>query len=433
MKANIKLTKIKRSPLEEWHRQHGAKMVTFGTYEMPLWYRAGAKAEHFAVLQNAGLFDTCHMSVLKLSGQTAINLLQECFSRDLLWCDRGVPLTPGRGVYGVFLESDGHLVDDAIIFQIDIAEYIICVNSGMGGKVTDHLRQYSKTSTITDLTGMVAKIDLQGPASPAILAKIIINSEHLFDHFPFLTCRGHFRQDSPHAKEVLCQNGAPILLSRSGYTGELGFEIFIETSKVLSLWDSLMDVGKDFGLMPCGLASRDSLRTGAVLPLAGHDIGARPFLNNPWQFVLPFKGKSKTFSKEFLGSKALTEVKESLYTYPFVGFDLRKIEPGPDAGLYDENDQKIGEILTCVSDMALARIDAIVYSINSPNRPSDFTPTGLCCGFVLAEHPLANGQSFFLRDKRRKLKIEIVDDIRPARTRTTKLISSQDQKMKEKA
>jgi aminomethyltransferase len=137
--------------------------------------------------------------------------------------------------------------------------------------------------------------------------------------------KGRFDMDIDAAEPVYFNDGTPVLISRTGYTGEFGFEIFMAPERMVAIWETILDAGKSFGVIPCGLAARDSLRAGAVLPLSHQDIGAWPYINHPWKFSLPFDDEQKQFTKKFLGDSALLNLKNPEYTYPFAGFDLRKV------------------------------------------------------------------------------------------------------------
>jgi len=126
-------TTIKTTPLNQWHKSHGANMANFGGFEMPLWYDTGVKAEHLAVVQSAGIFDTSHMASVLVTGHQAFELLQYCHTRDLS------SLVDGRCVYGAILNDQGHVIDDAIVYRFQADHYMVCVNAGMGAAVADHL------------------------------------------------------------------------------------------------------------------------------------------------------------------------------------------------------------------------------------------------------------------------------------------------------
>jgi aminomethyltransferase len=411
---------VKRTPLHGWHVDHGANLAIFGSYAMPLWYPHGAKEEHLAVLTRAGIFDTSHMSPLTVKGSGARDLLQVCFSKNLAACvgKAQKPLTAGRSVYGVFLNEAGEVIDDAIVFQVYDSFFMVVVNAGMGGVVSAHLQGYcgGRKAAVVDLTDRVGKLDVQGPQAARVISRITRKPEKVFAELPYFSFKGHFNTALPVSAEVTLTDGTPILLSRTGYTGEFGFELFVAPDRVRDLWQMLIDAGQAFGMLPCGLAARDSLRTGAGLPLSHQDIGAWPFKNTPWHFALPYDAHGRGFTKDFVGAIALQRSDRDQYTFPFAGHDLRKVSPGDPAVVTDDEDHDIGRVLTCVTDMAIGRHEKSIFSIASPKKPADFTPRGLSCGFVKVTRPLRPGQNVRLTDKRRTINVEIVADIRPDRT-----------------
>ncbi len=410
---------MKKTPLYQWHIDNGANMAEFSSYSMPLWYPQGARDEHIGVIKYAGLFDTSHMAVVLVQGDGAHQLLQLAFSKDLDRCLglQKTPLVQGRSVYGVFLDERGHVIDDAIVTRQAETLYMVVVNAGMGGKIVDHLQQQSTAAVveIIDLSDRLGKIDIQGPASAQILGALLQDQAGVFSGFPYFSTKGWF--DLSQSKSVLLADSTPVLLSRTGYTGEFGFEIFLESRHLEKVWNVLLQEGGE-KICACGLASRDSLRAGAVLPLSHQDIGDWPFLANPWQFALPLD-EHGGFTKRFIGAEALQHNETVEYTYPFAGFDPRKIVPGPDTAVLDENDRKVGRILTCATDMAIGRIDDRIVSIATTvaaGRPEDFKAKGLSCGFVLVSQKCNPGDTLFLTDGKRKIPIEIRLDIRPDRT-----------------
>ena len=206
------------------------------------------------------------------------------------------------------------------------------------------------------------------------------------------------------------------MLSRTGYTGEFGFEIFINPDNIERAWKMALEAGKNFELTVCGLAARDSLRAGAVLPLSHQDIGPWPFINNPWSFAIPFNNDRTGFTKKFIGDQALKGIEEPEHTYPFAGFDMRKVSPDDSTVVTDSDSSEIGVVLTCVTDMAIGRVEGKIYSVASPDKPDGFNPKGLSCGFIRVTKKLSGGDTVELKDGRRTIKVAIVDDIRPDRT-----------------
>jgi aminomethyltransferase len=410
---------ICKTPLAEWHEARGATMVDFGGWLMPLWYPSGARSEHMAVITAAGLFDTSHMAVVLVSGPGAFDVLQRCFTKDLRAClgKRKTPLRPGRCVYGAFLNEQGHVIDDAIVYQFATDRYMAVVNAGMGGKIADHLAGHRGDSVadVTDLTGRVGKIDLQGRASVRVLAAVLREPERTLDGLPYFGFTGHFEAGKGPG-DACFTDGTPVLLSRSGYTGEIGFELFVSPDRLVGVWETILSAGREAGAIPCGLAARDSLRAGAVLPLSHQDIGPWPFINNPWPFALPFNDDGARFTKEFIGDRVLQLKDSADHTHAFVGKDPRKVSPGDPAVVLDADGNEIGVVLTCVADLAIGREGGRIYSAASPDRPEGFKPRGLCCGFVRVRSRLLPGDTVELKDNRRAIGVTIANDVRPART-----------------
>ncbi len=406
----------KKTVLHSWHVKNGANMALFGNYDMPLWYKTGAKAEHLAVIQAAGIFDTSHMAAVSVKGEGARELLQYCLSKDLDSClGKGkTGLVDGRCVYGVFLNTDGTVIDDAIVYQLQPQAFMVVVNAGMGGVIAAHLVKNIREGTVLveDLTDRVGKMDIQGPDSARILEKILKNPAAVFDRLVYFSFKGGFDYLKTSSTVELV-DGTPLLISRTGYTGEFGFELFVPIDDLVSLWSMVLEAGKDKGILACGLAARDSLRAGAVLPLSHQDIGPWPFLNNPWPFALPYNDDNMTFSKDFIGRSALLQNSWDKHTLPFAGFDPRKIAAGEQSYVTTESGERLGKILTCTTDMAIGRVDGEIVSI-AGNK--EFQAKGLCCGFVLLDKKCEPGEKVVLTDGKRKIKVEIRADVRPDRT-----------------
>lgn len=405
----------KKTVLHGWHVGQGASMALFGNYDMPLWYKTGAKAEHLAVISAAGIFDTSHMAAVTVRGQGARALLQLCLSKDLETCIGGKSvLVDGRCVYGIFLAEDGTVIDDAILYQLRSDSFMVVVNAGMGAAIAAHLKKYAgkEDVAIDDLSDRVGKMDIQGPLAAIILQEVLADASTVFSHLPYFSFKGGFGQVVSE-NSVTLTDGTPVLVSRTGYTGEFGFELFVAIDRLLPLWTMLLEAGKDKGLLACGLAARDSLRAGAVLPLSHQDIGAWPFLNNPWQFAVAWNADMNAFTKTFIGGPALLNSRWQKYTLPFAGFDPRKINAGEGSFVTSESGERLGTILTCTTDMAIGRVDGAIISVAGS---SSFQAKGLCCGFVLLEQLCAPGEKVVLTDGKRKIVVEICADVRPNRT-----------------
>lgn len=251
----------KRTPLNAWHSDQGANMADFGGYDMPLWY-SSVKDEHLAVLTTAGIFDTSHMAAVTVAGPGAADLLQQCFTNDLDACSGPAkqPLIPGKCVYGAFLDEKGHTIDDAIVFFVAAGSYMVVVNAGMGATVAAHLNRHlgDRAAEVTDLTDRLGKMDIQGPAAAKILARVLTDPQAVMADIRYFNFKGHHDNASPLADAVRLDDGTPILLSRTGYTGEFGFEIFLAPEKLQYLWEGLLKAGESYGIRTCGLPARAS-------------------------------------------------------------------------------------------------------------------------------------------------------------------------------
>jgi aminomethyltransferase len=286
---------------------------------------------------------------------------------------------------------------------------MVCVNAGMGSTISGHLEDNKNDfdAYITNLNANIAKMDIQGPQSGKILYSLLKNPEEVFEKFPYFSFKGDFDLESEKFNtdenyKVTLKNNTPILLSRSGYTGEFGFEIFLKASQAMSLWENLLKAGKTFGITPCGLGARDSLRTGAGLPLSHQDIGNFAFINHPWEFALPYNKGKKGFTKSFIGDQALLGAKPANdrnygFTQLFVGDSLRKIHPGDSSRVLNETGKDIGWVLSCATDMAIDFLNDKIVSINSPGLPDEFKIKGLSCGLVLVSEKLDAGTKIVMK------------------------------------
>lgn len=407
-----RMSEIQHTLLNDRHQALGATMAPFGGYAMPLWYKTGPIREHRAVVTHAGLFDTSHMSELLIEGPDAFALLQEALTKDLQRCIGGRPLEPGRATYGFLLHENGHLLDDAIVMMESRDTFLLVVNAGMGAPVREHLLALGadRDVAVNDLTGKLCKLDLQGPASADILSKILQPTRKFAAPFPFFSFIGHYDHLQQGVRSTL---GYSLMISRTGYTGEFGFEIFVRPDGFPSLWDQLLDAGEPRGLLPCGLGARDSLRTGAELPLSHQDLGDWPARHHPWEFALPWKTPGERFTKPFNGADALLAAADADHTIVFRGENGRKVENGARVLL---DGSPIGDVLTCATDMAIDLVDGKVHRLGSPHAPPDFSPKGLACGFAKVDRPLDIGTPLVLQDKRRELPVQIVNRLRPERT-----------------
>ena len=254
-----------RSPLHEEHLSLNASMTEFGGYLMPVQY-SGIIPEHLAVRKAAGLFDTSHMGEFLVKGRGAEGFLQGMLTNDVRKC------VPGTALYTAMCLPSGGTVDDLYIYNITGMgwpspskgeAYMLVVNAANTAKDLTWLTAALKgvrDATLTDVSAEVAMIALQGPKAEAIL--------HMLTK---MDCAG-LRRFSTAVAEVA---GARMLVSRTGYTGEDGFELYFSPKQAGKVWRAILDAGKPHGLLPAGLGSRDTLRLEACYPLYGHELDER--------------------------------------------------------------------------------------------------------------------------------------------------------------
>ena len=274
----------KKTPLYEEHVKLNGRIVEFGGYDMPVQY-SSAIEEHNAVRKKAGLFDVSHMGEFKVTGSGSRRYLSGLIPTSM---DK---LEKNKGMYSCLCREDGGIIDDIFVFMIDENDYFLVVNAGTKDKdfswLLDHLKD---DAAIEDITDETAKIDIQGPASEKIIKKI-------FDP-GFISSLERFYFD------YTVFNGKKIMISNTGYTGEAGYELYVDKSEAVSLWNTLLEKGKEDGLLPCGLAARDSLRLEACYSLYGHELNEEI---NPVEAGLSWLISSGT---DYIGSEAVRVMKE---------------------------------------------------------------------------------------------------------------------------
>lgn len=242
-----------RTPLHAEHIAAGARMVAFAGWEMPLQY-SGILDEHAATRHAAGLFDTSHMGELRVSGTNSTSVLRRVLTRPM------DDLAPGRARYALICAADGGVIDDCIAFRFGEHDYWIVVNAGTKEDDLAWLVSHAEGDcAVTDESAAVGKIDVQGPAAEAVVARVCrpADAVRALRFFAFM--------DAKIAD-------TSVRISRSGYTGEDGFEVFCEASATPSVWRALLEAGGDPAARPCGLGARDLLRLEACLPLYGHEL-----------------------------------------------------------------------------------------------------------------------------------------------------------------
>jgi aminomethyltransferase len=281
----------KRSPLYETHAAAGASFTDFAGWQMPVSYGSDL-GEHHAVRTAAGLFDISHMAQLAVTGAEAAGFLDFALAANVT----GIPLSKAK--YSMVLTPEGGIIDDVIVYRNAPDEYLVIANAGNHDPVLAalHARADGFDARVTDLVGE-ALIAVQGPRAAEILAATPelrhddgLAMGHTLEGLPYYACMG-----------MRFGEGA-VLVSRTGYTGEDGFEIGVNAQDAPALWAALLNAGEPVGLVPCGLAARDTLRLEAGMPLYGHELTLE---TQPAQAGLARAIPLRTKTADFVGRDAV--------------------------------------------------------------------------------------------------------------------------------
>jgi len=290
-------TLLKKTPLYEEHVAAGAKLVPFAGYEMPVQYSSGIIAEHTAVRKRVGLFDVSHMGELEIKGPQALELVQYVTTND------ASKLVVGQAQYSVICREDGGCVDDCIVYRFEDV-YMIVVNASNKDKDRDWIWHHADRFDVevNDKSDEIALIALQGPRAQNVLTPL---TQVPLDNIQYY----HFGTG-----EVA---GVPAVISRTGYTGEDGFELYINERDAVKLWRALMEAGAAEGILPAGLGARDSLRLEMGYALYGNDIDDK---HTPLEAGLAWV--TKLDKPDFIGKRALVQQKADGVRARLVGFAL---------------------------------------------------------------------------------------------------------------
>lgn len=271
----------KKTTLYDTHVKYGGKMVPFGGYILPVQYESGVKKEHLAVRTGCGLFDVSHMGEIRVQGKDSLKFLNYVLSNDFS------NMKDGRARYSIILNEKGGAVDDLLVYKKGDNDYLLVPNAANKDKdfawIVDH--KIGEVDII-DISEDYGQLAIQGPLAEKILSKLIS---------PDLLPKGYYTANFD------CKLGdIDCMISRTGYTGEDGFEIYMDSSKAPQVWEMVIEAGKDDGLIPCGLGARDTLRMEAGMPLYGHEMNEeRPIMTAGLGFAI------KMAKEDFVGKKGL--------------------------------------------------------------------------------------------------------------------------------
>lgn len=288
---------MRKTPLYEVHCQSGGKIIDFGGWALPVQY-TDILEEHRSVRDAAGLFDVSHMGEITVKGPDAEQYLNRLVTNDIS------VMADGQIMYSPMCYADGGIVDDLLVYRLGKENYLVVVNAANTDKdyqwMLDNLEGNVMIANVSD---SYAQLAIQGPQAEAVLQKLagIDLGEIRFYRFA----------------EQVDLGGIKALVSRSGYTGEDGFEVYLKPEEAPALWQKLLEAGKDCGLVPAGLGARDTLRFEAALPLYGQEISAD---------ISPLEAGLDRFVKldkaDFIGKAALVEQKQKGIQRKLVGFEM---------------------------------------------------------------------------------------------------------------
>jgi len=290
---------LKRTPLNQWHRDHGAKMVDFGGWDMPIQF-SGILAEHEAVRERAGLFDVSHMGEVRVHGDDALAFIQQLITNDASTLERG------QAQYTVMVYEDGGVIDDLLVYHLDDSDYLLVINASTTPKdvawIESQAAVFGGDVQVADESGNWAQLAVQGPCAEEILARIV--------PLDLSTVR-YYRSAESSFDDAAC------LVSRTGYTGEDGFEVYLPPAKAPALADAILAAGEEEGIEPVGLGARDTLRLEAGMLLYGNDMdeSRSPVEANLRWLIKPDKG-------DFIGREAILAQIESGTDDKLVAFEL---------------------------------------------------------------------------------------------------------------
>ncbi|RFU65678.1 glycine cleavage system aminomethyltransferase GcvT [Peribacillus glennii] len=293
------MSELKRTPLYQVYKKNGGKTIDFGGWELPVQF-SSIKEEHETVRTKVGLFDVSHMGEIEVKGPESIAFLQRMLTNDVL------KLSAGGAQYTAMCYANGGTVDDLIVYKKSEGNYLLVVNAANIDKDFNWLQaNIVEDVELNNISSEIAQLAIQGPLAEIVLQKLSKNTD--------LSEIGFFR-----FKDQVDLNGINALVSRTGYTGEDGFEIYCRSEDAVTLWKQLLEAGEQEGIQPIGLGARDTLRFEAKLPLYGQELSADI---TPIEAGIGFAVKTDK-NADFFGKAVLTEQKEKGAPRKLVGIEM---------------------------------------------------------------------------------------------------------------
>jgi len=321
---------VKRTALYENHVQCGGQIVEFAGYELPIQY-IGITEEHNAVRNDAGIFDVSHMGEIEIKGKDALNFVQYLVTNNVK------SLVDNQVLYTMMLYKNGTVVDDLLVYRFDEDYFYLVINAANVSKDHEWILEQAKDFDVEviNVSDKVAQLAVQGPNAESKLQSLVDIDLKTIEFF--------------HCSSEVMIKGIPALISRTGYTGEDGFEIYVDVENAKAIWEMIVDLD----VQPIGLGARDTLRFEACLPLYGHEISDE---------INPLEAGLSMFVKldndDFIGKDALVKVKEEGTTRKLVGLEISK-SIAREGYKIIVDDQEIGYVTTGYKSPTLGKSIAL--------------------------------------------------------------------------
>ncbi len=347
---------MQTTPLHETHLALGARMIDFAGYRMPIQY-TGILQEHMAVRQSAGLFDVSHMGEIFAMGPNAEAFVQHLITNDISRIDIG------QAVYTLMCNEAGGIIDDLLVYKVNADAFMLVVNAANTVKDFDWMQSNNVMGAdLYDVSDQMALLALQGPNSLNLASKLIGNRILQLQSYRFL---------KPSPGDFMGFN--KVIISRTGYTGDIGLEFYVESENAPALWDAIMEAGRDSKLYPAGLGARDTLRMEAGFCLYGNDLSETV---NPFEAGLGWV--TKLGKEKFIGQQALKEIKARGPRRTLIG--LRMNERGiPRTGypVVHASNGRVGQVTSGSQSPMLDCGIAFAYVENNPAYTTPGTTLGI--------------------------------------------------------
>lgn len=345
------MSDLRTTALHDRHAALGASFTDFGGWSMPVRYTSDL-AEHHAVRQAAGLFDISHMAEFTLTGAGAGAVLDHALA------GRISTMKIGKAKYSLLLDEAGGVVDDVIVYRRGEDDFLVISNAGNRALVAAALERYAGDAAITDISDDVALIAVQGPRARAIVEAADGAEGGIEGVTPALEDLGYYAWSAGRFA------GEPLFIARTGYTGEDGFELMVPNAVAPALWDALWSAGEPLGLVPAGLAARDTLRLEAGMPLHGHELSPD---------ILPVQaglGRVVAMDKDDFVGKAALESAPSAELPVLVGLTAEGRRAGR-AGyaVLDADGAPVGEITSGALSPTLGHPIAMAFIPSARSEP----------------------------------------------------------------